>query len=139
MSQAPTIAYPGGKARLAQEIVALLPKHGRSYVEPFCGRGNLFWSAASSSLKYEKWWLNDIATIPFFRAIREIGHVIEVPELSRAEYERQREASKGGASVAVLLEPFLTFGGNGYCCSGFRGNHRGGVSSRAYQRTLREC
>jgi len=135
----PTIAYPGGKARLASKIISFLPQQGRTYVEPFAGRGNLFWSAASSSLKYEKWWLNDITTIPFFRAIREIGHVIEVPELSRAEYERQREASKGGDSVAVLLEPFLTFGGNGYCCSGFRGTHKGGASSAAYQRTLREC
>jgi hypothetical protein len=138
MSQSPTIAYPGGKARLAQEIVSFLPKHGRTYVEPFVGRGNLFWSAASVELKYENWWLNDIATIPFFRAIREIGHVIEVPEHNRAEYERQREAHKRGDPVAALLEPFLTFGGGGYC-SGFRGNHIGGVSSVGYQKTLREC
>jgi site-specific DNA-adenine methylase len=139
MSQSPTIAYPGGKGRLAQEIIALLPKHGRTYIEPFAGRGNLFWSAASAGLKYERWWLNDIATMPFFRAIKEIGHVVEVPEHNRAEYERQREASKRGDPVAALLEPLLTFGGGGYFCSGFRGDHRGGASSPAYQRTLREC
>lgn len=139
MSQSPTIAYPGGKGRLAQEIVAFLPKHGRTYVEPFVGRGNIYWSAVSAGLKYEKWWLNDIATIPFFHAIKEIGHVIEVPEHNREEYDRQREASKRGDPMAVLLEPLLTFGGGGYRCSGFRGTHRGGVSSPAYQRTLREC
>jgi hypothetical protein len=139
MSQAPTIAYPGGKARLAQEIVALLPKHGRTYVEPFCGRGNLFWSAASAGLKYEKWWLNDLATMPFFRAIKEIGHVVEVPERSRAEYERQRSASKRGDPAALLLEPLLSFNGGGYCYSGFRGDNRGGVSSHSYQKVLREC
>jgi site-specific DNA-adenine methylase len=139
MSQSPTIAYPGGKGRLAPEIVSFLPKYGRTYVEPFVGRGNLFWSAVSAGLKYEGWWLNDIATIPFFRAINQIGHVVDVPEHSRAEYERQREASKRGDPVAVLLEPLLTFGGGGYSCSGFRGDHRGGVSSPSYQRTLREC
>jgi hypothetical protein len=47
---------PGGKARLAQEIVALLPRLGRTYIEPFVGRGDLFWSAASAGLKYERWW-----------------------------------------------------------------------------------
>jgi site-specific DNA-adenine methylase len=139
MSQSPTIAYPGGKGRLAQEIVALLPKRGRTYIEPFCGRGNLFWSAACAGLRYENWWLNDIATMPFFHAIKEIGHLIEVPEHNRNDYERQREASKSGDPVATLLEPLLTFGGGGYRCSGFRGTHRGGASSPAYQKTLREC
>jgi hypothetical protein len=139
MSQSPTIAYPGGKGRLAWEIVSFLPRHGRTYIEPFCGRGNLFWSAASAGLKYDRWWLNDLATIPFFRAINRIGHTVDVPEHSRAEYERQREASKHCDPVAALLEPFLTFGGGGYSCSGFRGDHRGGVSSPAYQKTLREC
>jgi site-specific DNA-adenine methylase len=139
MGQPPTIAFPGGKARLAQEIVALLPKHGRTYIEPFAGRGNLFWAATSAGLRYDKWWLNDTVTITFFRAIREIGDVIQVPEHNRDEYERQRAASKRGDPVAAVLEPFLTFGGGGYCSSGFRGNHRGGVSSPSYQRTLREC
>lgn len=139
MSQTPTIPYPGGKARLAQEIVSFLPKYGRTYIEPFVGRGNLYWAAASAQLKYERWWLNDIATIPFFKAISEIGHAIEVPEHNRVEYERHREASKRGDPVAVLLEPLLTFGGGGYRCSGFRGTHRGGVSSPTYQRTLRVC
>src|ERR1700723_103985 len=137
MGQPPTIAFPGGKARLAQEIVALLPENGRTYIEPFAGRGNLYWSAVSAGLRYEKWWLNDISTIPFFHAIREIGDVIQVPEHNRDEYERQREASKRGDPVAALLEPFLTFGGAGYPFSGFRGNHRGrSESSRERQMLL---
>jgi hypothetical protein len=120
---------------LAQEIVALLPNHGRTYVEPFVGRGNLFWSAASSALKNQNWWLNDISTIPFFHAIREIGDVVEVPEHNRDEYERQRAASKRGDTVAVLLEPLLTFGGGGYCSSGFVATteaapHRRGIRKR---------
>jgi site-specific DNA-adenine methylase len=106
MGKAPTIAFPGGKARLAQEIVALLPQHGRTYIEPFAGRGNLYWSAVSAGLKYEKWWLNDIATIPFFRAIKEIGHAIQVPEHNRDEYERQRAASTSSPSYPAVTIDF---------------------------------
>jgi transposase len=57
--------------------------------------------------------LNDIATMPFFHAIKELGHTVEVPEHNRDEYERGREASKRGDPVAALLEPLLTFGGGG--------------------------
>ncbi len=35
------IGYPDGNARLSRTIVSFLPKQGRTYVEPFCGRGNL--------------------------------------------------------------------------------------------------
>jgi hypothetical protein len=139
MMRTPTIAYPGGKARLAKHIVSFLPKEGGTYVEPFCGRGNLYWAAASAPLNYEEWRLNDIATIPFFRAISQFGHTIQVPEISRMEYDRQREASKAGDPTAALLEPFLTFGGAGYLSSGFRGQRRGGVSPLVYQNALREC
>jgi hypothetical protein len=135
----PTIAYPGGKARLARRIVSFLPGTGGTYVEPFCGRGNIYWCAVSQGLKYERWWLNDLVTAPYFRAIKEIGDTVEVPECSRYEYERQREAFKSGDRTAILLEPYLTFGGAGYLHSGFRGTRQGGVSSGGYQRTLREC
>jgi len=135
----PTIAYPGGKARLAKQIISFLPKQGRCYVEPFVGRGNIFWAAACAGLKYDRWRLNDSATIPFFRAIKQIGHVIEVPHCARHEYERQRDAYNSGDSTAILLEPFLTFTGGGYLHSGFRGDKKGGVSSVGYQETLREC
>jgi len=139
MSQAPTIAYPGGKARHAKEIISFLPKHGRTYLEPFAGRGNLFWAAACAGLQYDKWWLNDTVTAPYFRAIKEIGDTIEVPECSRYEYERQRGAFKSGDQTAALLEPFLSFGGAGYLHSGFRGTRQGGVSADGYQKTLRTC
>jgi site-specific DNA-adenine methylase len=135
----PTIPYPGGKARLARFIISQLPKQGRFYIEPFVGRGNLFWAATCAGLGYDRWWLNDSATIPFFNAIKQIGDVIEVPRCTRHEYERQRNVYNSGDPTAILLEPFLSFGGGGYFCSGFRGNKRGGVSSGRYQETLREC
>src|SRR5438445_384915 len=139
----PAIPYPGGKARLAKQIVSFLPPEGRIYLEPFCGRANLFWEAAEQGLKFRKWWLNDLATAPFLEAIRAHGHTIEVPPRSRAEFERQREAYKNGDPIAALLAPHLSFSGGLYesGCKGGSGlgDDGGGVSSTGYQRTLREC
>lgn len=44
-SRRPTLAYPGGKAKLAQKLVSLMPKTGRLYLEPCAGRGKVFWTA----------------------------------------------------------------------------------------------
>ena len=139
----PTIAYPGGKARLANQIISFLPQQGRIYVEPFAGRGNLFWAAVERGLKFRQWWLNDIATAPFFEAIKQLGDKIEVPPRSRAAFERYREAHKSGDLAAVLLSPHLSFAGGLYD-SGFKGGSGfgaggGGVSRAGYERALREC
>jgi len=136
----PTIGYPGGKARLSRTIISFLPKQGRTYVEPFCGRGNLFWAAASAGLKYKKWWLNDINTIPFFHAIEQVGHTLKVPTRCRAEFERQRRGFTAGDSTAILLEPYLTFSGAGYPSGcGAEGKRNNAVSSAGYEKTLRKC
>jgi len=139
----PAIPYPGGKARLAKQIISFLPCEGRTYVEPFCGRANLFWEAAEQGLKFRKWWLNDIATASFLEAIRTHGHTIKIPPRSRVEFEKQRELFKCGDPIAALLAPHLSFSGGLYesgCKGGSGGgNDGGGVSSTGYQRTLREC
>ena len=137
-----TIPYPGSKGRLARFIICQLPKQGRSYVEPFVGRGNLFWAATCAGLQYDKWLLNDTVTIPFFRAIKQSGHALKVPTRCRAEFERQRRSFTSGDSTAILLEPYLTFSGGGYLgagCKGGDGKSNNGVSSAGYERTLREC
>jgi hypothetical protein len=139
----PRIPYPGGKGRLAKQIISFLPPEGRIYLEPFCGRANLFWEAAAQGLKFKKWWLNDPATAPFLEAIRTHGDTIQIPPRSRAEFERQREAYKTGDPTAALLAPHLSFSGGLYesgCKGGSGGgDDGGGVSSIGYQRTLREC
>jgi hypothetical protein len=131
------IGYPGGKSRLSRTIVSFLPKRGRTYVEPFCGRGNLFWSAASLGLQYEKWWLNDVATIPFFDAIRRAGHTLRVPARCKEEYDSQKEAYQSGDLSAILLEPYLSFSGGGYFAAGRKLG--GGASAVGYQKTIRQC
>jgi hypothetical protein len=133
----PVIGYPGGKARLSRTIVSFLPKRGHTYVEPFCGRGNLFWSAVSIGLKYRNWWLNDIATISFFDAIQRAGHALRVPRRSKAEYDSQKEAFRSGDLRAILLEPYLSFSGGGYFGAGRKLG--GGASAHGYQKTIRQC
>jgi site-specific DNA-methyltransferase (adenine-specific) len=139
-----TIPYPGGKGRLAGTIVSFLPDRGRTFVEPFVGKGNIFWAAASRGLKYRDWWLNDIATSRFFHAIKHAGHKLKVPTRSRTEYERQREASKSGDLAAILLEPYLSFSGGGYYAAGCKGGDGrskkyGGVSAEGYENTIHLC
>ena len=133
----PAIPYPGGKARLAKQIISFLPREGRTYLEPFAGRANLFWAAAEQGLKFRRWWLNDINTAPFLEAIKLHGHKIEVPSRSRSEFDRQREAYKSGDPTAIVLSPYLTFSGGGFRYASKGGEHA--VSASGYQRTLREC
>jgi site-specific DNA-adenine methylase len=130
------IPYPGGKVRLAQTIVSFLPKRGRTYCEPFVGRGSVFFAAASRH-QFKRWWLNDIATAPFFEAIMRIGDTVEVPPRVVEEYYRQWELSRRDDERANILEPYLTFGGGGYGKGGF-GNKKG-ASQSGYASTIREC
>jgi len=130
------IPYPGGKVRLAQTIVSFLPKRGRTYCEPFVGRGSVFFAGASR-LQFKQWWLNDIATASFFEAILRFGDIVEVPPRSKEEYYRQWELARLGDQRAIILEPYLTFGGGGYGKGGF-GNKKG-ASQSGYEKTIREC
>jgi site-specific DNA-adenine methylase len=114
----------------------MMPTHGRVYVEPFAGRGNVFFAAAPV-LKFEKWVVNDIATAPFFRAIIEKGASVQVPMRTRCEYLRQKRLFQRGNPRAVLLEPYLTFSGGGYNKGGFGGKRS--ANAVGYTRTLRRC
>ncbi len=140
----PRIPYPGGKGRLSKTIVSFLPKRGRTFVDLFAGKGNIFWEAASQGLEYRDWWVNDIATSCFFHAIKQAGHKLRVPTRSRTEYERQRQASISGDLTAILLEPYLSFSGGGYFTAGCKGGtgrdkNYGGVSASGYERAIHQC
>lgn len=130
----PSIPYPGGKARLAHDIVSALPQNGRLFVDPMVGRGNVFFAAATA-LNYEKWWINDIETAPFFEAVRSIGNSVRIPERSRDEYYRQWK--KRGDLRSLILEPYLTWSGGGYGKGGPGGKHS--ASAFGYRTTIRKC
>jgi site-specific DNA-adenine methylase len=130
----PTFGYPGGKAHLARTLVDLMPPSGRRYVEPFAGRGNVFWVA--SELDYQEWHINDIRTASWFEAIRDHGHDLKVPRCTRMEYYKRWAAYKNGCPYANMLGPLLTYSGGGYGSSGFR-NSKKGFTTQGYGQAIR--
>ncbi len=130
------IPYPGAKGRIAPVLVSMMPSNGYTYMEPFAGRGNVFFAAAPI-LKFDKWVINDISTAPFFRAIIDKGATIRVPVRTRCEYVRQKSLFQKGNVRAMLLEPYLTFSGGGYRNGGFGGKRS--ANAGGYARTLRRC
>jgi len=137
MLKGPTIPYPGAKARMAPTLVSLMPTSGRMYMEPFVGRGNVFWTAALN-LSFKDWHLNDIATAPFFLAVRDHGTSISVPDRTREEYQHQKLAFLAeGRPEAGLLEPYLTFNGGGYRRAGYGSSH--GPTPSGYMGALQRC
>lgn len=133
-TRAPMLAYPGGKARLAPKLVQMMPESGRCYLEPFAGRGNVFWAAALS-LNFEQWWLNDTQTAPFFRALRKTRGRIEIPDHNREEYAKCKAAWKKGDTSAIILEPYFTWSGGGYKNASFGGT----VTPAGYKKTITCC
>jgi site-specific DNA-adenine methylase len=129
----PTFAYPGGKARLASWLVDMFPKEGNTYFEPFAGRGNVFWYAATK-IFYNRWWLNDIRTKKFFDAIASFDPNTVIPARTREEYYKQWELYKQNNPLAILLEAYLTFGGGGYGSGGFGGAK--GASIEGYYNSI---
>jgi hypothetical protein len=47
-STTPGFAYPGGKKRIRNSFINYTPKFGGTYAEPFAGRANVFWLAATT-------------------------------------------------------------------------------------------
>lgn len=122
----PAFAYPGSKARLAKSIAAVLPS-GKRFVEPFAGRGNVYFYVAAHGM-YPKYWLNDIQTAPFLFTLR-IGHILSVPKPGKESLYKYRAASRDktksplARNHSLLLEPYLCWNGGVYGQSG--GTRRG--------------
>jgi len=65
----PRFAYHGSKGKLAKHIIRLLPPSGKRFIEPFAGRGNVYFRVAQQ-LDYKEFWLNDHYTFRFFQALQ---------------------------------------------------------------------
>lgn len=104
---APSFAYRGGKARLRTFIVRFLPLHGKIYVEPFAGRGNVFFLIKQIG-NFEKWHLNDLQTMYFFEAIKRYDGQ-PLPEITK---EIAKSAKLSGLSDPhIWLEPLIYWAG----------------------------
>jgi len=113
----PSFRYMGGKARLRKWLVSLFPTNGRSYVEPFAGRGNVFFEAVQR-LSFKNWLLSDQDT-EFLEALLTADFSMLPACVDRDVFERLRKTPKD--VISLLVEPRVTFAGKGYA-SGFSGS-----------------
>jgi site-specific DNA-adenine methylase len=120
----PSFAYPGGKHYLRKWIVSHFPQAGFTrYVEPFAGRGNVYFHAREHFESRPTFWLNDIATCDFFCTVAalnrdQIFRIVGPGPFTRETYDELRQHR--GCAKAILLEPCITYSGGGYG-NGFRG------------------
>ena len=132
----PRIAVPsepfyGGKTRLGPYILPYAPVHkGRNLIDVCGGLVNLTWQALKMGFQFEQWVVNDPVQLPFYEAVRAIGHKIKVPPRSREEFERQRDLAATGDQRAIALAPWISYNGGGYGYGGSAYSGRGsGYSS----------
>lgn len=108
-----------------------MPKSGGLYLEPFAGRGNVFFRAGAC-LAFGGWHLNDLQTASFFEALVRTKGRISVPKRSRAVFEQVRQRPRDDRYL--LLEPYLTRNGAGYGRSGLAGVK--GCQAQTYRERL---
>lgn len=137
--------YLGGKARLAPEIIKLIPRKGRKFIDVFAGRANIALCARHEGLQYEKWIVNDIRTAPFLRALMTHGNQIHVPDsfrdhrLPEKEFQLFKALAKNGDPEALLLESLLAWGGGTFACGHGRTTAGGRRSKESAEANFRRA
>ncbi len=106
----PGFRYPGSKCKLRREIVDFMPMTGSLYVEPFAGRANVFWEVCQRR-RYQKAWLNDMRTHPFFTAIMEADLNLLPATIDGFDQTSLTKAKHRGDMITYLLEPKLCWSG----------------------------
>lgn len=111
----PSFSYPGGKARIRERLVKMMPSSGRRYVEPFVGRGNVFWLAAHM-LSYREWWLNDPWTARWLEAVLHVD-LRKMPKkltpVLAGMYRSRALSDRASDDMAVVLEVQTMWAGGG--------------------------
>jgi site-specific DNA-adenine methylase len=104
-----SFSYPGGKATIRNTILEYIPQEGIKYIEPFAGRGNMFFSV-KDNCSFEEWQLNDLATYKFLKALRDT----DLRDLKLLDFESLRYKADQFDPIALILEPHITVMGKGY-------------------------
>src|SRR5439155_7704933 len=109
----PKFGYQGSKANLARRIAQLFPVEGARFIEPFCGRANVFFAVARLSA-FESHWLNDTKTHKFLKALKAADSFIPIPPVgvkkqrpdlfTRSEEHTSELQSRGHLVCRLLLE-----------------------------------
>jgi site-specific DNA-adenine methylase len=91
----------------------MMPKKGRMYVEPFAGRGNVFWLAACV-LDYREWWLNDPATAEWLEALK-VCDLTKIPlNLREFDVKECAERASSGDPLALVMEAVANADGRSF-------------------------
>lgn len=120
--ETPFFTYQGSKASIRKWILPFMPGTGSTYLEPFAGRGNMFF-LAKQNLDFKTWILNDIGTCHFLSAVAS-QDARWFPETMTwelfKEYKDRWEADRTDAR-ALLIEPGIAH--LGHYRSGWMGKY----------------
>lgn len=118
----PAFRHMGGKARLRKWLVQHFPDSGGVYLEPFAGKGNVFFEARQR-LQFEQWVLAD-KDVRFLRSLMWADFSMLPEVVSREDFNHWRSET---CHISTLIEPRVTFAGKGYKYgySGSSGTHVG--------------
>jgi hypothetical protein len=108
----PTFGYPGGKAKLANQIVRILPPAGYRYVEPFAGRANVYFRV-TQRLIYQRFWLNDRGTnkdgsenLDAFNFLCSLRNFTNIPsQLDQQLFDLIKQKHKAGMRMVDIPVP----------------------------------
>lgn len=100
----PSFPYRGGKSRLRNFIIRWLPLTGSTYMEPFVGRGNVFFMV-KAACNYNNYVINDINTSQFFDAINHY----DGSKLPHIEKSQVSNLKNNNTDLYSLLEPIITW------------------------------
>lgn len=111
----------GGKARLRRWLVSLFPKTGYTYIEPFAGKGNVFYLAVQM-LIYDYYILNDLDN--FLYILKQYDCHLLPEKINKLNFAYWKKKNN---KTSKILEPRITFAGKGYQAgfSGSSGTHVG--------------
>lgn len=127
--------YPGGKFKVVDWLLEYFPRDGDIYLEPFAGRGNVFFNVRGE-LNFRRFILNDPITYKFFIALREIDSS-SLP--TEPDFEWLKLMVLADDPVALVLEPVLSFRGKGYKHGGLKDHDPDRYNVTAYRAKIVEA
>ncbi len=114
--------YPGGKARIRETLFEHFPEEGHAYIEPFAGRGNVFFEFYKRS-DFKHYILNDIKLSKFFYSLRSVDLTKLPDSVDEFNFEVWQNRWLAGDMVAHVIEPKITFRGKGYMAGYQKGRY----------------
>jgi site-specific DNA-adenine methylase len=116
MESAPTFAWQGSKASIRNWVLQHMPTSGRWYLEPFAGRGNIFF-LAQQKLDFQKWFINDKNTGQFFNDLTTFNSK-QLPD----NIDNFKDYKYKDDPISRILEPQISYLGSWR--SGFKGKYK---------------